>query len=144
MHRPQRLISAAILVALASTMGGCASTGGFEPSDLLDWMDTKKKLPGERKPVFPEGVPGVQQGVPREMYRGQNEQLGAPQAGAPIAAPAEVQPQPEPPRQRVKRAAAPRRAAPVRQQSQEPEMEQQQGGAGSGFPAPLPSGSFQR
>ena len=74
MRRSQRLITAAVLVALSSALAGCGSTGGFEPSDLLDWMDTKKKLPGERKPVFPEGVPGVQQGVPRELYRGSSVQ----------------------------------------------------------------------
>src|ERR1051326_7324671 len=32
--------------------------------------DTKKKLSGERKPVFPEGVPGVPQGVPPELVKG--------------------------------------------------------------------------
>ncbi len=44
--------------------------GGFDPTDMFDFLDTKKKLPGERKPVFPEGVPGVEQGVPQEMVRG--------------------------------------------------------------------------
>jgi hypothetical protein len=47
---------------------------GWDPSDLLDFLDTKKKLPGDRKPVFPEGVPGLQQGVPKELYRGNVEQ----------------------------------------------------------------------
>ncbi len=32
---------------------------------MLDFLDTKKKLPGERKPVFPDGVPGLEQGVPK-------------------------------------------------------------------------------
>ena len=48
----------------------------FDPTDLLDFLDTKKKLPGERKPVFPEGVPGLEQGVPKELYKGSaQEQL---------------------------------------------------------------------
>ena len=37
---------------------------------MFDFLDTKKKAPGERKPVFPEGVPGITQGVPKEMVRG--------------------------------------------------------------------------
>ena len=42
----------------------------WDPSDLLDFLDTKKKLPGDRKPVFPEGVPGLEQGVPKDLYKG--------------------------------------------------------------------------
>src|SRR5215475_12303940 len=72
MRRPQRLIAAAVLVAFAGALSGCGGNfgGGFDPSDLLDWLDTKKKLPGERKPVFPEGVPGLEQGVPKDLYKG--------------------------------------------------------------------------
>src|SRR5215469_75515 len=76
MRLPQRLIAMTVLIALSSALAGCGSTfgSGFDPTDLLDWLDTKKKLPGERKPVFPEGVPGLEQGVPRDMYKGQVEQ----------------------------------------------------------------------
>ena len=70
MRRTQRLIAASILVAFAGMLGGCSS-GGFDPTDLLDFLDTKKKLPGDRKPVFPEGVPGLEQGVPKELYKGE-------------------------------------------------------------------------
>jgi len=48
--------------------------GSFDPSDLLDFLDTKKKLPGDRKPVFPEGVPGLEQGVPKDLYKGASQQ----------------------------------------------------------------------
>jgi hypothetical protein len=75
MRRSQRLVTAAVLIALCSALTGCGSFGtGWDPSDLLDFLDTKKKLPGDRKPVFPEGVPGLQQGVPRELYKGNVEQ----------------------------------------------------------------------
>jgi hypothetical protein len=37
---------------------------------LENLFDTKKPLPGERKPVFSDGVPGVPQGVPPELVRG--------------------------------------------------------------------------
>ena len=70
MRRPQRLIAATVLVALSSALAGCGSMGNFDPSDLLDFLDTKKKLPGDRKPVFPDGVPGLEQGVPKDLYKG--------------------------------------------------------------------------
>ena len=74
MRRPQRLIAATVLIALSSALAGCGSMGSFDPSDLLDFLDTKKKLPGERKPVFPEGVPGLEQGVPKDLYKGSRQQ----------------------------------------------------------------------
>ena len=91
MRLPQRLIAATVLVALSSALAGCGSLGNFDPSDLLDFLDTKKKLPGDRKPVFPDGVPGLEQGVPKELYKGsrqiddQNPQV----AIAPVAPPPE-------------------------------------------------------
>jgi hypothetical protein len=74
MRRVQRLIAAALLISLSSALAGCGSMNGFDPTDLLDFLDTKKKLPGERKAVFPEGVPGLEQGVPKELYRGAGQQ----------------------------------------------------------------------
>ena len=74
MRRSQRLIAAAILISLSSALAGCSSMNGFDPTDMLDFLDTKKKLPGVRKPVFPEGVPGLEQGVPRDLYKGANQQ----------------------------------------------------------------------
>ena len=74
MRRPQRLIATAVLIALSGALAGCGSTGSFDPSDLLDFLDTKKKLPGDRKAVFPEGVPGLEQGVPKDLSRGARQQ----------------------------------------------------------------------
>src|SRR5437868_10166022 len=93
MRRPQRLIAATVLIALSSALAGCGSAGNFDPMDLLDFLDTKKKLPGERKPVFPDGVPGLEQGVPKNLYKGsaqeqidqQNAQTAA--AAQPVEAP---------------------------------------------------------
>jgi hypothetical protein len=98
------------VVALAS---GMALTGcdGFDPMDKfqdLDIMSTSKpKLTGERKPVFPTGVPGVPQGVPPDLVKGY--QPPAEPAPAPLA---EAKPKPKP-----KKAVAPRRPPP--QQAQE-------------------------
>ena len=93
MRRSQRLIAATVLIALSGALGGCSSgLSNFDPSDLLDFLDTKKKLPGERKPVFPDGVPGLEQGVPKELYKGsRQEQIdqNAQAAAAATAPPAE-------------------------------------------------------
>src|SRR6202051_3855183 len=87
MRRSQRLIAAAVLIALCGALGGCSSGfGSFDPSDLLDWLDTKKKLPGERKPVFPDGVPGLEQGVPKELYKGASQEQIDQQNAQPAAA----------------------------------------------------------
>jgi len=95
MRRAQRLIAAAVLIAFAGVLSGCSGFGSnFDPTDLLDWLDTKKKLPGDRKPVFPEGVPGLEQGVPKDLYKGaqqQNDQAAANAAAA--QPPAEAPPQ---------------------------------------------------
>jgi hypothetical protein len=96
MRRSQRLIATAVLIVFSAVLAGCSSSFGsdFDPTDLLDWLDTKKKLPGERKPVFPEGVPGMEQGVPKEMYKG--AQQDDPNAQALAAQPPQAQ-QPPPP-----------------------------------------------
>ena len=91
MRRSQRLIAAAVLIALSSALAGCSSSiYNWDPSDLLDWLDTKKKLPGERKPVFPDGVPGLEQGVPKDLYKDnveRQQQLDQQNAQATAAAP---------------------------------------------------------
>ncbi len=63
MRRPRTLLTMAAL-AFGLALGGCES---FDPES---WFNTKKPLPGERKAVFPDGVPGVPQGVPPELVRG--------------------------------------------------------------------------
>lgn len=89
MRRPQRLIAATILIALSGALAGCSSIGNFDPTDMLDFLDTKKKLPGDRKAVFPEGVPGLEQGVPKDLYKGarQIDEPTAQAAAAPLPPP---------------------------------------------------------
>lgn len=98
MRRTSRLIAAAVLIAFSGVLAGCSS---FDPSDLLDFLDTKKKLPGDRKPVFPEGVPGLEQGVPRELYKGAQQQPD-PNAPAVAALPAEPPSEPAKPAKSAK------------------------------------------
>ena len=68
MRRMHRIVLLAGLVALAPVLAGCEN---FD-MDKLDvfGLNEKKKLPGDRKPVFPEGVPGVTQGIPPEFVKG--------------------------------------------------------------------------
>jgi hypothetical protein len=88
MRRLQRLVSAAVLIALSSALAGCSSSiSNWDPMDMFDFLDTKKKLPGDRKPVFPEGVPGLEQGVPKELYKGNVEQQQQQQSAAEVAPP---------------------------------------------------------
>jgi hypothetical protein len=170
MRRPQRLIATAVLIALSGALAGCGSTGNFDPSDLLDFLDTKKKLPGDRKPVFPEGVPGLEQGVPKDLYKGSRQQVDDPNAQAAVpptaeepkskrgakskgkqaAAPATADPDAAPEEDGSTAAAPPapkpakitrkRTTAPPPDQSAAPAQSPQQ----SAFPAPVPSGTFTR
>jgi hypothetical protein len=97
MRRSQRLIAATVLLALSGALAGCSSSlTNWDPSDMLDFLDTKKKLAGERKPVFPDGVPGLEQGVPKDLYKGSaQQQLDQQNAQAAAGAAA---PSPEPPK----------------------------------------------
>jgi len=117
MRRRRGLAFATLLLVVGVSVAGCESFDGFN----LDFLDTKKKLPGERRPVFPEGVPGVTQGVPSEYLKG-NEQ--AQQQQAPDAAAAAVQqiaPEPESkPKPKPKAAAKPK---PTVRQTQAPSQQ---------------------
>jgi hypothetical protein len=73
MNRLPRILAFASLAAIAFALAGCGfDTSKFDPTDLLDGMfaDQKTPLKGERKALFPEGTPGVQQGVPPELVKG--------------------------------------------------------------------------
>ncbi len=72
MRRHSRIVLLAALAALAPVLAGCESVD-FDKLDFLG-INQKKKLPGDRKPVFPEGVPGVSQGIPQEYQKGYVEQ----------------------------------------------------------------------
>ncbi len=167
MRRPQRLIATAVLIALSGALAGCGSTAGFDPSDLLDFLDTKKKLPGDRKAVFPEGVPGLEQGVPKDLYKGARQQDDPnAQAAAAAAAPAEEPKSKRGAKSKGKQAAAPAAADPdaapdeegstaaappapkpakiVRKRTTAPPADQSAAPAQSAFPAPMPSGTFTR
>ena len=80
-----------LLLAAALSLGlaGCES-GAL---DFLDFMSpSKKPVPGERKPVFPAGIPGIEYNAPPAQPTNTNIPLSmAPQTPAtpPEAAPAQ-------------------------------------------------------
>src|SRR6478752_5460446 len=135
MRRPQRLIAATIVIALSSALAGCGSMGSFDPSDLLDFLDTKKKLPGERKPVFPEGVPGLEQGVPKDLYKGSRQQVDDPNAQAAAAAPPPAE---EPKSKRGAKSKGKQAAAPAAAADPDAAPEEE-GGTAAAPPAPKPA-----
>src|SRR5258707_1241258 len=143
MRRSQRLIALAVLIALSGALAGCGGgLSSFDPSDLLDFLDTKKKLPGERKPVFPEGVPGLEQGVPKNLYKGsRQEQIDQQNAEAPAAAAAAPPPQ-EPKSKRAtkgKQPAAAARAPDAAQQAPDADATpEEEGSTAAAPPAPKP------
>jgi outer membrane biosynthesis protein TonB len=67
-----RIARIALTVSALSLGLGLAGCESFDPTSIFDsdFFSTKKKLQGERRPVFPEGTPGVQQGVPPELVKG--------------------------------------------------------------------------
>jgi hypothetical protein len=136
MRRLQRLIAASVLIALSSALVGCSSVYNWDPTDLLDFLDTKKKLPGERKPVFPEGVPGIEQGVPKELYKGsaqeQQDQQNA-QAAAAAAAPP-----PEPPKSKHAKSRSKQPATASTDPAQQHDAAPVEEGTDGAPPAPKP------
>jgi outer membrane biosynthesis protein TonB len=113
------LYRAASVLALALMIAGCTKGGQFDPTEIFnsDVFDSKKKLRGDRAPVFPEGVPGTATGVPAELVKGYEpppEQPDAAVAAAPPPAPAAEAEKPKPkPKPKAKVAAQKPPAAPA-------------------------------
>jgi hypothetical protein len=118
-------------------LGNGLALAGCETFDLDNMFSNKKPLPGERRAVFPEGVPGVQHGVPPNLVRGYQP-------------PSEAQPEPvaepEKPKPAPRRVATPARPAstPRQQQQQQQAVEQPpqpatQQPSQAAWPAPRPA-----
>jgi hypothetical protein len=100
---------AALMLGFALT--ACADFDPIDKFQDLDIMATSKTpLKGDRRAVFPEGVPGVPQGVPPEMVKGYHP---PPEEPPPV-----VEAKPEKPKK--KKTAAVRRAPPRRQAEDQP------------------------
>jgi hypothetical protein len=108
---------------LALVLAGCTKGGQFDPTEIFnnDMFESKKKIAGDRVPVFPDGVPGTTTGVPPDLVKGYQPppdqaetDTTAPPEPAPVA---EAKPKPKP-KPKPKLAAAP--AQPQTQQAQDP------------------------
>jgi hypothetical protein len=100
--RARRILMVASLLAAGLALSGCES---FDPES---WFSPKKPLPGERRPMFPGGVPGVPQGVPPDLVKGYQ----APPDNPPEVVTAEPEkPKPKPKPVHRQAAAPPRPAA---------------------------------
>jgi len=117
------------LLAAAPMLTACTD---FD-ADKLDFfhLNEKKKLPGERKPLFPEGIPGVSQGIPQELTKGYKASPEPEQAKVAEPEPAKPKPKvarrpaPKPTRVTVQPTSAPVAAQPA-QQAQQPAQQAQQ------------------
>jgi hypothetical protein len=69
MNRLARMVTVAATLSLPLLLADCSS---FDPTDIMDgiFASQKKPLPGDRKPLFPSGTPGVTQGLPPELVKG--------------------------------------------------------------------------
>jgi hypothetical protein len=129
MRTIHRVVLLTILATFASALTACSD---FDP-DKLDvfGLSQKKKLPGERKEVFPGGVPGVTQGIPPEFVKGNQPSTEAAQTPASATEPdkktAAVEPEPKP---KPKRPPKPRTVSQPTQIAVQPAPQQQ--------PAPWP------
>ena len=141
MRRMHRIVLLVGLVALAPVLAGCEDFD-MDKFDFLHLND-KKKLPGERKDLFPQGVPGVSQGIPPEYMKGNQPQpetaqapAAEPAAPAPSAKTAAIEPAAEP-KAKPKRKPKPRTATrPPTQITVQPAAQGQ--GSGQQQTAPWP------
>lgn len=133
------LVRIASALAVVFALGACTPGGQFDPTEVVstDLFNAKKKIAGDREPLFPQGVPGAETGVPPDLVKGYQpppepvapaDAEAAKAAAAKTAAVAE-KPKPKPrPKPKIARAPA---AAP--QQAQDPIWNQK---APSAVPAP--------
>jgi hypothetical protein len=93
MNRLARAGTIASTLSLVLLLSNCSS---FDPTDIVDgiFSSPKKPLPGERKPLFPSGTPGVSQGLPPELVKGY--QAPPPTEATQDAQAAPAQPKPKP------------------------------------------------
>jgi hypothetical protein len=95
MNRLARMVTVASTLSLVLLLSNCSS---FDPTDIMDNMfaSQKKPLPGERKPLFPSGTPGVSQGLPPELVKGYQPPSPTEAAQDAQAAPERPKPKPKP------------------------------------------------
>jgi hypothetical protein len=84
MRRVPRTVMSAACLALGLLLAGCENFD-LDKLDIFG-LNQKKKLPGVRVPVFPNGVPGVTQGIPPEYMQGYQPPTDSAQVDNPLGA----------------------------------------------------------
>jgi hypothetical protein len=79
MRRWRRAALTACILGLAPLLSACES---FDLDKIQDMFDQKKPISGDRKALFPQGVPGVPQGVPADLMKGHAQAEAEAQARA--------------------------------------------------------------
>jgi hypothetical protein len=141
-----RLALVTTAIATGPLLSACSSAS-LDSLDPSEWLDTKKKVAGERKDVFPGGVPGVTAGVPAELVKGYREPEGGPldpakaaaeaAAGTANPAPQRVAQKPKPkPKTDQARTADPSRTADPRATVTPASSQQQPPASTTAWPAP--------
>jgi len=154
-----------LLLRTGSALGvvlllACCTPGGqFDPTTLIN-IDTKKKIPGDREPLFPNGVPGVENGVPQDLVKGYKPPSDQASESADTAAsptvigtpPTKIAGIPEPakpkpkskhrprPKPKAVRAAEPDRKRAQSTQANRPASPSSVGASQTNWPAPPPTG----
>jgi len=158
-RRAPLLVRAGSAAALVLVLAGCTPGGQFDPTTLLanDMFDTKTKLKGDRQPVFPNGVPGTNSGIPQDLVKGyqpppdQAADTTAPDAAAQDAAKNKPKPKPKvarapasppaPAARRINIGPSPGQAGPAAPQGAAPPPQPSQQSA---FPPPPPTAPAQQ
>jgi hypothetical protein len=121
MRSGARLVLTVVVVAAAGpVLSACSSIPDLD--SISELWDTKKPLNGERKPVFPDGVPGVTAGVPPELVRGYREpesgMVDPAKVAAEAAAEGDAKPKKPPPQRTAAAKPKPKPAADSSAQAQ--------------------------
>src|SRR6202167_2628161 len=114
-RRFSKLVWPAAVCGLGIVLGICTPGGQFDPTEVLsnEMFNTKKKIQGDREPLFPNGVPGAETGVPPDLMKGYQappEQAAAVETPNTAAKPVPAAEKPKPPKPKPKAAVA--RASP--------------------------------
>jgi len=76
MLRYRPFFGALLVLSLGVGLSACESLDKMNP-----FKEKETPLPGDRRPLFPEGVPGVQFGAPPQQPTNSNIPINAPAAG---------------------------------------------------------------
>ncbi len=141
------LVRVGVTLAVVLLLAGCTPGGQFDPTELLstDMFGAKKKIQGDRQPLFPNGVPGAETGVPPDLVKGYQpppERAADNNDAAAKAAEAAAKPKPKPkpkPKHKPKVARAPATHDAAFDQKPKSATPQSAQPPQSAWPAPPPS-----